>query len=162
MQADAVAAAEPDCTRPWSEETSPWMLAARLHLDHVVDPSAIEQLRFNSINAPPDLAPPPSRSASEPASLEGLRQIVYEIAARARLGQPLPEALAGLVSLVEGAPAAPTKKASTALRIGVIGAGASGLTAAWNLERLGHHVTVIEASSEVAGKCASIDVDGHA
>jgi acyl carrier protein len=148
-----------DCTLPWPEATSPWLVAARLHLDHIVDARAVEALRFNSIHAPPDFAPPEARSAAEPASLEQLRQIVYEIAACARLGEALPAALA---ALVEDPASAPAAKRASGLRVCVLGAGASGLTAAWHLERLGHRVTVLEAAKEVAGKCASVEIDGRA
>jgi acyl-CoA synthetase (AMP-forming)/AMP-acid ligase II/predicted NAD/FAD-dependent oxidoreductase/acyl carrier protein len=162
MQVHAPDEAALDCTRPWPEETHPWRVAARLHLDRVVDPGAIERLHFSSRNAPPDLAPPPARSATEPASLEQLRQVVYEIAACARLGEPLPPALAALVAdPARPAAAAATPRPSGGLRVCVIGAGASGLTAAWNLERLGHRVTVLDAAQEVAGKCASIEIDGR-
>ena len=43
----------------------------------------------------------------------------------------------------------------------VIGAGVSGLTTAYELERLGHKVTVLERQSQIAGKCASIEIDGY-
>ncbi|KAK9830424.1 hypothetical protein WJX72_011699 [[Myrmecia] bisecta] len=46
-------------------------------------------------------------------------------------------------------------------RVCVIGAGPAGLTAARELKALGYQVTVLERESEVAGKCASITVDGH-
>ncbi len=150
-----------DCTRPWSEADHPWRVAMRLHLDRVADDDAVESLRFNSLNAPIELAPPPARSASEFASLETLREVVYEVSACARLGQTLPPSLAALMTDAPGAaPPVATKKKS--LRVCVIGAGASGLTAAWNLHQQGHQVTVLEAAPEVAGKCASITVDDHA
>ncbi|GLZ29190.1 hypothetical protein Lesp02_13800 [Lentzea sp. NBRC 105346] len=44
----------------------------------------------------------------------------------------------------------------------VIGAGVSGLTAARELERTGHDVVVLEAADTIAGKCGSVDIDGHA
>ncbi|MFI9379920.1 cytochrome P450 [Kutzneria sp. NPDC052558] len=46
-------------------------------------------------------------------------------------------------------------------RVCVVGAGASGLTVARELERLGHAVTVLEAAPKVGGKCASVTIDGH-
>jgi predicted NAD/FAD-dependent oxidoreductase/acyl carrier protein len=158
MQARAPEEAALDCTRPWSEEDHPFRAVARLHLDHEVDAAAIEPLRFNSIHAPADLCPPPAQRATEPASLEALRQVVYEIAASARLGQPLPAALAPLAGDADE----PKAAAPAGLRVAVIGAGASGLTAARKLEQLGHRVTVLEAAEEVAGKCRSIEVDGRA
>jgi thioester reductase-like protein len=46
-------------------------------------------------------------------------------------------------------------------RVCVIGGGISGVTAAYELTRLGHHVTLVEKAPVVGGKCESIDVDGH-
>jgi phytoene dehydrogenase-like protein len=43
----------------------------------------------------------------------------------------------------------------------VVGAGPSGLAIARELERAGHRVTVLEEQDTVAGKCRSVDVDGH-
>ncbi|MFI6657619.1 protoporphyrinogen/coproporphyrinogen oxidase [Streptomyces sp. NPDC050523] len=47
-------------------------------------------------------------------------------------------------------------------RVIVIGAGPSGLTAARELERAGHRVTVLEEQDTVAGKCRSMEVEGLA
>ena len=44
----------------------------------------------------------------------------------------------------------------------VVGAGPSGLATARELERAGHRVTVLEEQDTVAGKCRSVDIDGHA
>ncbi len=47
-------------------------------------------------------------------------------------------------------------------RIGVIGAGASGLSAAHYLRRAGHgNVTVLERAQQVGGKCCSVSVGPH-
>lgn len=46
------------------------------------------------------------------------------------------------------------------MRIGVIGAGATGLTAAHDLVRAGHEVTVLEGSDELGGLAASLQVQG--
>lgn len=162
VQLHAVEEAALDCTRPWPEAEHPWRVAMRLHLDRVADAGVVEALHFNSLNAPAELAPPVARSASEPASLETLREVVYEVAACARLGEALPTPLAALMTdAPSNATEAPAKK-KRSLRVCVIGAGAAGLTAAWNLHQQGHQVTVLEAAPEVAGKCASIQVDDRA
>lgn len=46
-------------------------------------------------------------------------------------------------------------------RVCVVGAGPAGLVAAHELHRRGHRVTVLEQADAVAGKCASVDVDGR-
>ncbi|MDQ3887193.1 MAG: NAD(P)/FAD-dependent oxidoreductase [Actinomycetota bacterium] len=46
------------------------------------------------------------------------------------------------------------------MNIGVVGAGATGLTAAHDLVRAGHDVTVLEGSDEVGGLAASLSVQG--
>jgi hypothetical protein len=47
-------------------------------------------------------------------------------------------------------------------RVCVIGAGAAGLSAAWQLQQNGHQVTVLEKSHFVGGKCDSVTIDGFA
>ncbi|TWP50897.1 cytochrome P450 [Lentzea tibetensis] len=44
----------------------------------------------------------------------------------------------------------------------VIGAGVSGLMTARELENAGHRVIVLEQAKTIAGKCASVEIDGHA
>lgn len=46
------------------------------------------------------------------------------------------------------------------MRLGIVGAGATGLTAAFDAVRAGHEVTVLEASDELGGLAASIEVGG--
>lgn len=53
------------------------------------------------------------------------------------------------------------KQASTPQHIGIIGAGASGMSCALRLCELGHTVTVLEASPSVGGKCTSTIVEGR-
>ena len=52
------------------------------------------------------------------------------------------------------------QKAASELNVAVIGAGAAGLAAAWDLTRAGHHVTVYEAGAEVGGLAAGITSPG--
>ncbi|MDB4928613.1 MAG: polyketide synthase and peptide synthetase, partial [Myxococcaceae bacterium] len=97
VQIRAVEASALDCTHPWPEAEHPWRVALRLHLDRALDDAAVEPLHFSSLHAPADLAPPAARSADEPASLETVRQVVYEVAACARRDQALPAPLAALM-----------------------------------------------------------------
>ncbi|MEU0025302.1 NAD(P)/FAD-dependent oxidoreductase [Streptomyces sp. NPDC006335] len=46
------------------------------------------------------------------------------------------------------------------MNLGIIGAGATGLTAAWDAVRAGHQVTVLEAADELGGLVASLEVGG--
>ncbi len=46
------------------------------------------------------------------------------------------------------------------MKLGVVGAGATGLTAAFDAVKAGHDVTVLEASEQLGGLAASIDVGG--
>ncbi len=50
----------------------------------------------------------------------------------------------------------PKAAAKTGKNVAVIGGGAAGLTAAWQLARLGHEVTVFEADKKVGGKMEQV------
>lgn len=50
----------------------------------------------------------------------------------------------------------PLPKAKTGKKVGVIGGGVAGLTAAWQLARLGHEVTVFEADKKMGGKMEQV------
>jgi surfactin synthase thioesterase subunit len=129
-----------DCTRPWGEA---WRDVAALIFRERADEARVDALHFDPFHAPNDLALPLARSAEESASLGHLRSIVYEMAAQARSRASRPS---------------PARKR----RVCVVGGGGSGLAAAWALERAGHEVTVLERSANVAGKCASLEIDGRA
>ncbi len=47
------------------------------------------------------------------------------------------------------------------MKVAVLGAGISGLTAAWQLDQQGHDVTVLEASDRIGGKIKTDQVDGY-
>lgn len=146
-----------DCTRPWPE---PWHDVGVLVLDRLLPDGAADGLAFNAAHAPPELGLVLARTADESASLNHLRSLVYDVAAAVRTGAALPDGLAAW--LERHSPAAPAARAPAPRRICVIGAGASGLTAARALERRGHRVTVLERADDVAGKCDSLVVEGRA
>ena len=90
-----------DCTRAWPPERYPWHDVAAITLDRVLDAETAEALSFDPTAAPADLAFIPARSASDHASINHLRGLAYEASTHARLGRPLPEALASLVREAE-------------------------------------------------------------
>ncbi|MCB9686348.1 MAG: AMP-binding protein [Alphaproteobacteria bacterium] len=136
-----------DATRPWSE---PWRSLGQLRLDTVLDPAIVAGLSLNPAVAPVGHGVVWARSATSSASIDHVRSVLYEVAAAARLGRPLPAELAAWL-----APDEPP-----AQRIAVVGAGASGLTLARALERRGARVTVIEREATVGGMCRTEVIDG--
>ena len=142
-----------DATLPWDD--LPWQPVAQIDLDGVADERAVEALQFNARHTPPGVSLILARDARDPASLEHLRSIVYEVAAARRLGRPLQGALAEIAT-----PEGP--KPRRRLRVAVVGGGASGLTAALRAHEAGHQVTVFEEQPDIAGKCASRSWDGRA
>jgi protoporphyrinogen oxidase len=58
-------------------------------------------------------------------------------------------------------PADETNRRMTAKHVVIIGAGFTGLAAAWELTRAGCGVTVVESDSDVGGLAGSFDVGGH-
>lgn len=160
-----------DCTRPWPEADWPWRDWARLTFDRLLDDAATADLAFNPRHAPSELGLIHAREAGASASLNHVRSLVYDMAACARRGTPMPPALQALIDRAGQAPQAappPVPAGPRPLRVCVIGAGVSGLTTARELEKQGHHVTVLERASEVGGKCGSVslgdrwyDLGGH-
>ena len=170
-----------DASRAWTEDAHPWHEAGRIHLRRVVANPQVESVAFNPVNAPRELAMLHARTADDPASLNHLRSIVYEVAAAARLGKEPSAALAPLLVPSAGATARPTttppaparspapapgipsapRPRARPLKVAVIGGGVSGLTAARELTAAGAAVTVFERADEVGGKAASVEIGGH-
>ena len=136
-----------DCTRRWSEDEVPFRDLARLDLDGVLDDADVDGLAFNPGNAPPSVGLVLAEDPRSTASLNHLRSLVYEAAADERRR---PRAAPG-----KSPPPSDRK------RVCVIGAGVSGLTAARELEKRGHRVTVLERATEVGGKCGSVAIGDH-
>ncbi len=152
----------------------------------------IEGAQLNPLEAPVGLGSPLARSAHEHASLNHLRVLVYQMGAHARRRELLHPGLADVLAVDEdifvanslhgtrtvspveqpaptqGCPFSghaaeePEEESAPSRTVAVVGAGPAGLSIARELERAGHRAIVLEALPEVAGKCASIDVNDHA
>ncbi|MEE1937975.1 FAD-dependent oxidoreductase [Streptomyces sp. TRM 70361] len=144
-----------DPSRPWPVEHHPYLTVARLRLDTVEEEAAAEELLFDPAAAPEGLGIALARSPFEPASVNHLRALVYRSVRAARTGRPAP-APASVPAHGTGAVSGGPRRS-----VCVIGAGASGLTAAHELERRGHRVVVLDSAPEVAGKAASLEIDGR-
>eukprot|EP00698_Gefionella_okellyi_P012932 TRINITY_DN3515_c0_g1_i2.p1 TRINITY_DN3515_c0_g1~~TRINITY_DN3515_c0_g1_i2.p1 ORF type:complete len:2412 (+),score=457.36 TRINITY_DN3515_c0_g1_i2:141-7376(+) len=160
-----------DCTVPWDEVEYPWHDFAQLALDHITPNSQADALEFNPVYGPADLRLARASSVADTASIGHVRAIVYAIAAAARKKTALPAEVQQLLSepsnsagAVQSTPAVAHLPSSPLVKqqhVIVVGAGPSGLYAAWQLEKLGHKVTVLERTETVGGKCASIEIEGH-
>jgi thioesterase domain-containing protein/glycine/D-amino acid oxidase-like deaminating enzyme len=126
-----------------------------LTLDTLVPPEVSTPISFGPGNAPRDLAVVLARDAHDPASVLHLRSLVYDLSGRLRRGEPLPPEYDAL-AWAQPAAGVPARR-----RVCVVGGGPAGLTAAWELERLGHEVTVFEREPGVGGMAASVTIDGR-
>ncbi|GAB3442944.1 hypothetical protein GCM10027570_10500 [Streptomonospora sediminis] len=140
-----------DPSLPWPAAEHPFRTIAELRFDAPLDRPAAEGLVFDPANAPEGLGIALARSPAEPASVNHIRALVYRMTHRARTGAPPPRP----------APAAGARPRPRQT-VCIIGAGPAGLTAARELQLLGHRTVVLESEPEVGGKSASIRVDGRA
>jgi acyl-CoA synthetase (AMP-forming)/AMP-acid ligase II/thioesterase domain-containing protein len=150
-------AARDDALDPTIGWDLPFYDVAELRLDTPVATDAADPIGFNTAHAPPELGLVHARSARDPASVNHLRSLVYDLVWRLRRGEPLPSEYRALLF---SKPAAETHGRSHPRRVAVLGAGPTGLTAARELTKLGHRVTVIERASQVGGMAATVEIDG--
>lgn len=87
-----------DCTTPWDEATYPMRDVALIHLNEVVPEDMIEPVGFSPYNAPPELGLILGHTATEMASINHLRSVVYTWSYHMRRGLPLPEFIQQLIS----------------------------------------------------------------
>ncbi|MEO3808285.1 FAD-dependent oxidoreductase [Sphaerisporangium sp. B11E5] len=151
-----------DASREWPENRYPYRTLATVRFDGLLDGITGEELVFHPVVAPDGLGIALARTPYETASINHLRALAYgpAHAARSRLAsapkRPRPRKIT-LTVRESPAEAGPERRT-----VCVVGAGASGLTVARELERLGHRAVVLESAGEVAGKAASVRVDGRA
>lgn len=156
IQARHVAA---DPTLPWPEESFPWRELGAVNCD-------AEQTGPVRRDSRPERRPDGLRilraySDTEPASMAHLFAIVNDIQIRLLYGQPMAAPLEQLIR--ERHPGEPLLPAAAPARrrVGVIGGGAAGLTAAYELTRRGHAVTLFESAETVGGKSEAFTIEGH-
>ena len=87
-----------DCTIAWDEEKYRMRDVAIIHLNEIVANETVEPLEFSPYHAPPELGLILGQTATDTASINHLRSVVYTFSAKMRKGEPLPPGLAGLVS----------------------------------------------------------------
>lgn len=86
-----------DCTIPWDESKHPLRDVALIHLDEIVPTEKVEPLSFSPFNAPPELGLVLAEKATDTASINHLRSVVYEFSAKTRNNEPLPDYLQDLI-----------------------------------------------------------------
>jgi acyl carrier protein len=159
---DTVAAlhAAADPTQPWPEDSHPWRDLALITLDREAAAPARRDIRPERL--PEGLRLLRAYSDTEPASMAHLFAITNDIQVRLLDGLPMAAPLGQLVQeLFPGEQSVQTGSELRRRRVGIIGGGAAGLTAAFELERRGHAVTVFERAATIGGKSASFEIDGH-
>lgn len=145
-----------DASQTWLEHRYPYRTLAVVRFQGLLDGVTAEHLLFDPAVAPEGLGIALARTPYETASINHLRALVYGPAHAGRSGDTDGRPRHTAVSVREPAAAAQERRT-----VCVVGAGPSGLTAARELERLGHRVVVLESEDEVAGKAASVRIDGR-
>ncbi|CAM6101924.1 unnamed protein product [Calypogeia fissa] len=79
-----------DPTAAWDEKKCPFIDIAELTLDTVIPEEVAEKMTFNSRNGAPSVALVAAKSATDSASIDHCRSVVYDIASTIRRGLPLP------------------------------------------------------------------------
>lgn len=160
-QPDTVAAlhAAVDPTQPWPEASYPFRDLGRLRLDHESKSPARRDIRPERLPAGLQLLR--AHGDTEPTSMAHLFAIVNDIQVRILYGQPMAPELAQLIRARHPDEPLVQPGSRARRRVGVIGGGAAGLTAALELKKRGHAVTVFERTDSIGGKSAAYAIDGH-
>ncbi|CAN4114036.1 unnamed protein product [Withania somnifera] len=81
-----------DCTRPWDEAEFPHVDVGEIFIDQNCTKEKSEQLEFNPFLRRHEIDVVKATSASQSASIDHGRSLIYEICQHLRNGEPLPEA----------------------------------------------------------------------
>uniref|UniRef100_K4ASN0 Carrier domain-containing protein n=2 Tax=Solanum lycopersicum TaxID=4081 RepID=K4ASN0_SOLLC len=81
-----------DCTRPWDEAEFPYVDVGEIVVDQNLTKKQSEQLEFNPFLRCHEIDVVKATSASQSASIDHGRSLIYEICQHLRNGEPLPEA----------------------------------------------------------------------
>lgn len=81
-----------DCTRPWDEAEFPYVDVGEIFIDQNLTKEQSEQLEFNPFLRCHEIDVVKATSASQSASIDHGRSLIYEICQHLRNGEPLPEA----------------------------------------------------------------------
>ncbi|XP_022153853.1 uncharacterized protein LOC111021270 [Momordica charantia] len=81
-----------DCTKPWDEAEFPCLDIGEIKIDQSLSKEESEALEFNPFLRCPEVDVISATSASQSASIDHGRSLIYEICQHLRNGSPLPEA----------------------------------------------------------------------
>ncbi|XP_070044660.1 uncharacterized protein [Nicotiana tomentosiformis] len=81
-----------DCTRPWDEAEFPYVDVGEIIIDQNLNKEQSEKLEFNPFLRCHEVDVVKATSASQSASIDHGRSLIYEICQHLRNGEPLPEA----------------------------------------------------------------------
>ncbi|XP_019260816.1 PREDICTED: uncharacterized protein LOC109238793 [Nicotiana attenuata] len=81
-----------DCTRPWNEAEFPYVDVGEIIVDQNLTKEQSEKLEFNPFLRCHEVDVIKATSASQSASIDHGRSLIYEICQHLRNGEPLPEA----------------------------------------------------------------------
>lgn len=86
-----------DCTKPWDEAEFPFIDVGEVNINKNLTPEQSEELEFNPFLKCHEIDVVRATSASQSASIDHGRSLIYEICQRLRNNEPLPEAWRGFI-----------------------------------------------------------------
>ncbi|KAH6812389.1 hypothetical protein C2S51_026151 [Perilla frutescens var. frutescens] len=86
-----------DCTKPWDEAEFPFVDVAEVHINQNLTAEESEELQFNPFIKCNEIDVIRATSASQSASIDHGRSLIYQICQHLRNNEPLPEAWRGFI-----------------------------------------------------------------